>query len=173
MMTMTGWLMKNRRSSARYIRTKRKREKMGYTHYYRDLKITSEVAKIAKEIIRISGVKICGADGYGEPYITDMVIALNGDAEKQEDFESFVAGTDEWFCKTDREPYDVVVTAILTAAIYLQTPGSDNISSDGNISYWKDGIELFRRAYINTFKKEPDMHRLCAVLEKRLGKPKE
>lgn len=147
---------------------------MGYTHYFRNVRVTPELADLAKAIIDLSDITICGGAGYGTPEISDDIIYLNGDAEKGEDYETFSlndnADNDLFpFCKTAHRPYDKVVTAILTAAIYLKVPGYNTISSDGNISDWKDGISLFKKAWNNKHGYEPDINRLNSLLVNRIG----
>lgn len=147
---------------------------MGYTHYFRNVRVTPELADLAKAIIDLSDITICGGAGYGAPEISDDIIYLNGDAEKGEDYETFSlnnnADNDLFpFCKTAHRPYDEVVTAILTAAIYLNVPGYDTISSDGNIHDWKDGISLFKKAYEKVYGGVPDMDNLNSYLVNYLG----
>ncbi|BCW78292.1 hypothetical protein NicSoilC5_03110 [Arthrobacter sp. NicSoilC5] len=98
---------------------------MGYTHYYRGLTATPVVVADDRKIIDASGVTICGPRGEGLPILSETHgIRLNGFAAAGEAYATFtvlgLAGfaraTPAWFCTTDRKPYDVVVTAILTAA---------------------------------------------------------
>lgn len=146
---------------------------MGYTHYF-NLRVTSELAELTRAIIGLSDVTICGGAGAGEPEISDNVIYLNGDASKKEDFDTFSLNNNAEddlfpFCKTGHRPYDEVVTAILTAAIYLKVSGYNTISSDGNIHDWKDGISLFKKAYEKVYGGVPDMNNLNSYLVNCLG----
>lgn len=122
--------------------------------------------------VKDTEVSICSRDGTGEPLISDKLILLNGDASKEEDFESFELGPDEWFCKTARYPYDEVVTAILSAAIYTEAPGWKDIRSDGFASEWADGVKLFVKAYRDINGKAPDTGFLCRTIESQLGERK-
>ena len=147
---------------------------MGYTHYFRNVRMTPELADLAKVIIALSDVTICGGTGYGAPEISDNIIYLNGDAEKGEDYETFSLNNNAEddlfpFCKTGHRPYDKVVTAILTAAVYLRVPGYNTISSDGNINDWKNGIKLFKKAWNRNYGCEPDMDSLNSLLINRIG----
>lgn len=95
---------------------------MGYTHYLRGLQCDAELADFAKAAVALSDVQICGPTGTGTAVICEDSIKLNGSAERSEDYESFVLpgiGCDN-FCKTARQPYDKVVTAILIDAIVLK-----------------------------------------------------
>lgn len=121
---------------------------MGYTHYHRDCPVTPQIAADARKIVAASTVSICGPMGTGKPKITDSIIALNGDASTDDDYESFVLGETgpvSWFCKTDQRPYDEVVVAILISAM-LRSEGSFRAESDGSLDDWSDGIDLYERA---------------------------
>lgn len=52
--------------------------------------------------------------------------------------------TPVWFCTTDNKPYDVIVTAILTAAA-RDNPGT--LRSDGHWKNWTAGIALYETQY--------------------------
>ena len=125
---------------------------MGYTHYYRGLTATPVVVADDRKIIDASGVTICGPRGEGLPVISETHgIRLNGFAAAGEAYATFsLPGTTglarpyrAWFCTTERKPYDVVVTAILTAAA-VQNPGT--LRSDGHWNNWTSGIALYETA---------------------------
>ena len=125
---------------------------MGYTHYYRGLTATPVVVADARKIIAASGVTICGPRWEGLPDISETNgIRLNGFATAGEAYATFslssTTGPDRpyraWFCTTDRKPYDVVVTAILTAAA-IHNPGT--LRSDGHWSNWTTGVALYETA---------------------------
>ena len=122
---------------------------MGYTHYFSGLQCNEELADFAKAAVALSDVQICGPTGTGTAVICEDSIQLNGFAERDEDYESFILPgfSDNGFCKTARRPYDKVVTAILIAAIAFKTPGWDQICSDGNEVDWvaSGGVALFVR----------------------------
>ena len=125
---------------------------MGYTHYYRGLTATLVLVAEARKIIEASDVTICGPRGEGLPVINETNgIRLNGFAAAGEAYETFslrsttgpVRPYRAWFCTTDRKPYDVVVTAILTAAA-IHNPGT--LRSDGHWNNWTTGIALYETA---------------------------
>lgn len=126
---------------------------MGYTHYFSGLCCTEQLANFTQKAIELSDVSICGGLGKGEPVITAKIIWFNGDESKHEDYETFwimdhvPEGEEVNFCKVSDMPYDEVVTAVLLAAIKLNTPGSENIRSDGKIVDWSEGIKLFVKTW--------------------------
>ncbi|MGN7149272.1 hypothetical protein ACTHQ6_09800 [Arthrobacter sp. SAFR-179] len=125
---------------------------MGYTHYFHGLTATSQVVADATKIIEASGVTICGPQGEGLPLLSETHgIKLNGFAAAGEAYETFSLpsanaagrGNHAWFCKTENKPYDLVVTAILTAAA-LRHPGI--LRSDGHWESWTAGLALYEAA---------------------------
>lgn len=96
---------------------------MGYTRYWEgtSTKYDDATMDIIKEIVNIAksdyGIIIRGPDGTGDPVISKEYIGLNGDLSNNLEYESFVVpnGTDFGFnfCKTARQPYDIVVNAIM------------------------------------------------------------
>lgn len=149
---------------------------MGYTHYFHKLGCTKELVDFAENAISMSGVSVKGPDGYETP---DLIragalfrIGLNGDAELDQDFESFeIPG--ESYCKTGRRPYDKVVTAILIAAIAYKVPGWEHIGSDGYASDWNEsgGVELFIEVYKKMHGRKVDKQALMKVLDAFLCSP--
>ena len=116
---------------------------MGYTHYQRFNKAVakrkfskaSADVKKAFELIKSECPNITIKDGWGEnaPQIDENVICFNGDASKNEDYETFVVKVgDEGFnfCKTARQPYDVYVCV---ACLILKEHFGDDLclTSDG------------------------------------------
>ncbi len=55
------------------------------------------------------------------------------------------------FCKTNRKPYDAVVTACLTVLKHHLGDGID-ITSDGRAEEWQHGLELAEEVLEKTFK---------------------
>lgn len=128
---------------------------MGYTHYMSNIHPCMGLADDAIRIVdqaREEGLSICGPHGYDDPIITPARIALNGSADRDEDYETFVIEErnpnvkyhPNDFCKTARQPYDAVCTAILIAA----TTHGDEVGSDGSLTDWIDsgGVSLYERA---------------------------
>ena len=116
---------------------------MGYTHYLRfkksvtkkKLSKASEDVKKAFELVKSECPNIVIKDGWGEnePQIDENTICFNGDASKEEDFETFAVRVgDNGFncCKTGRMPYDVHVCV---AWLILRGHFGDGLcmSSDG------------------------------------------
>lgn len=151
---------------------------MGYTHYFRGLGCTEELVDFAENAVSMSGVSIKDPSGDETP---DLVragarsrIGLNGDAELEQDFESFeIPG--ESYCKTGRRPYDKVVTAVLIAAIAYKAPGWEHIGSDGNASDWDEsgGIDLFIEVYEKMHGKKIDKQALMKALDAFLCSPRD
>lgn len=110
-------------------------------------------------------LNICGPDGTGNPELSDTRVAFNGDDSADEAHESFIidlhnpkplstllgAGfTDDLalfdsFCKTGREPYDLVVTSALIRLGY-HFPDVE-ISSDGWEEDWQEGSQLCQQIF--------------------------
>lgn len=123
---------------------------MGYTHYFRGyLLLNEELLEDVKRIIKASGVPIRGWDGTGDPVIDEDEIVLNGDAETDEDHETFslVNGVNHSnFCKTARKDYDVVVTTILLRASHYSK--RFKVESDGYFDPdWDDARVLYARLF--------------------------
>lgn len=130
---------------------------MGYTHYYRYASrhpsfqaawpLMVADARRVIERVRSTGVFISGFDG--RPAASIDRIAFAGDDDNELSGESFVITTKlddlyDWehdeqgvvtvFCKTERLPYDVAVTAILLRC-HLIAPDAFAFDSDGG---WTD-----------------------------------
>lgn len=103
---------------------------MGFTRYFNgNVTITPELVQDVQNIVANSGVAISGWDGTGEPQITLEEIRLNGtDDESCETF-AIINGDNHNFCKTNREPYDIVVAAVLKRVSELNQ--NFNADSDG------------------------------------------
>ena len=128
---------------------------MGYTHYLRfkksvtkeRLSKASEDIKKAFELIKAEYPDITIKDGWGEnePQIYEDIICFNGDASKEEDFETFAVRVDDKgfnCCKTGRMPYDVYVCV---ACLILKEHFGDDLcmSSDGIFKDDRDrGVDI-------------------------------
>ena len=68
-----------------------------------------------RKAIRFHKVKVCGSNGKGKPEFTKEYIAFNGDASKDDDYESFVLYrvADSGSCKTGGRPYGSPIRDIL------------------------------------------------------------
>jgi isocitrate lyase len=107
---------------------------MGYNHsWVRNGTIEAEsftkITETTKKIIEASGINICNWAGSGQPEINDELISFNGERLKGTAGETFlferivsenpaiiptVDGRFNTRCKTNKNPYDLVVTAVLT-----------------------------------------------------------
>jgi hypothetical protein len=122
---------------------------MGYTHDWRIYRpIDAETFRMIRDdiarIIRSAKIALGNESGVGRPVLADDCIAFNGSKRAGEDCESFVLllgddGPD--FCKTNRNPYDLVVTAAL---IVMKHHHGDSIrvSSDGEPEEWQPSRDL-------------------------------
>lgn len=128
---------------------------MGYTHYFRGLQPNEDLARDAEELAAAataSGVSIRGWDGECEPRFEADIIDFNGNAEFDEDYETFRIAAGDYdfnFCKTGRRAYDKVVGAVLLRAIVTGADGSSGISSDGGYDDWERAgvFELYEEVF--------------------------
>lgn len=117
---------------------------MGYTHYLRFNKAVakrkfskaSADVKKAFELIKAEfpNIAIKGGSGENEPQIDKDAICFNGDASKEEDYETFavrVGDNGSNFCKTARQPYDVYVC--VACLILKEHFGDDLCLTSGGI----------------------------------------
>ena len=113
----------------------------------------SKFSDYCSKIAEKSGVDL--ANGHGDvgtkPTFDTETVRFNGLGEDAH--ETFVVRREHTgfkFCKTQRKPYDVVVTACL---ICLQSCLRDDVqvSSDGEWEDWKEGMNLFKEVF-------PDVH---------------
>jgi hypothetical protein len=119
---------------------------MGYSHYWQ-FKVAPEDAypgrfellvEDARELIGMAHTNIVGWSGDGEPELSGMGIGLNGLGSLRAETFALYPETRWTSCKTNRHPYDEVVTAILIRAKYYF--GSDIIiTSDGDWADWEPG----------------------------------
>jgi hypothetical protein len=138
---------------------------MGYTHYYpqqRDFaphewaELTAItrwlLANLPPHSTSAGGcfseypLAIRGWDGEGEPEINGRVISFNGDGDlAHETFCLARRGYGFQFCKTARKPYDLIVCAVLLAAMEI-APGTLDVSSDGEIrgEGWQPARDFLR-----------------------------
>ena len=122
---------------------------MGYTHYFEANRDFTEVEwnslmAAAKSIIAETKVPLAWERDEPDqpPEVSDKRIRFNGVDDNG--YETFLLTKDAHgfdFCKTARKPYDVVVTAVLSAANAI-APGALDIRSDGDPSDWVAGVGL-------------------------------
>lgn len=120
---------------------------MGYTHYWRQpLGIPAAAWALiqadAAKLIAASPVKL--AFDYDEtdkaPACSAEEIRFNGLGDDgHETFMLTPDAEDFEFCKTAFKPYDLVVCAVLACA--AEHTGKIAVSSDGDVSDWRDGVE--------------------------------
>ncbi len=149
-----------------------------FTQWSQDVKVIIDSLFLFPELTEGS-LEICGADGTGQPVTADRLVAFNGNIEEDEAAEGFIIGMDnpqpfvgfrpsylpvdnipvDGFCKTAREPYDLVVTAaLIRLAEYF--PKAVKIFSDGDEEDWEDGsqlcIKIFGTGEIPLFEDDED-----------------
>jgi hypothetical protein len=138
---------------------------MGYTHYWnRDeslmfpqdsLDFYAEFTRYAVQVIQTAekqGIQLADLSGehLGAWRVDGESVRLNGygkDAHESFVWEKVCPKPQGFydFCKTARNPYDVVVTALLLGAREAYGDAV-RISSDGSPSEWEDGLRLFQQA---------------------------
>jgi hypothetical protein len=124
---------------------------MGYTHYFTAKKADNDQwnkfidackelkSKLPKHI------KISGGDGTGKPEFSDEMVCFNGSGDNA--YETFYIPKDssEWdFCKTARNPYDLLVCAVLMAA--KEHLGYE-VTTDGDLEDWEDAIHFYKTTF--------------------------
>lgn len=125
---------------------------MGYTHYWtvRRLIAPDTFDAIRRDIMTaaiLSGVRLADGWGNGAPEWGSDRLAFNGRRDRGEDHEEFSMSYDPCteFCKTERKPYDVMVTAALIIAKHHLGDDID-VESDGGDEDWKAGRVLVQIA---------------------------
>lgn len=132
---------------------------MGYTHYFdRDQPCPPEWwADLCADFRKLQATALllgqplpiqAESDDPSPPKITDEVIVFNGIGkdgyETFQLFRSDPSGSGFHFCKTQRRPYDIAVTALLCLVDY-HAPDIWSIHSDGTIMDWIPGLTLARQ----------------------------
>ena len=155
---------------------------MGCTHDLRFKKTVtkerlakaSEDVKKAFELIKSECPNITIKNGVGkdEPIINERIICFNGDASKDEDFETFsVQVDDKGFncCKTGRMPYDVYACV---ACLILKEHFGDDLClySDGigRVSE-KKGVDLDILLGENEYRIDDDWQKPIGLYKKFKG----
>ena len=131
---------------------------MGYTHYWTTKKPIifskeewdnlKETARIIFKECKAMNIKLCYDENNksSSPRANNIEIVFNG--FKNLSHETFILTPiiDGFnFCKTERKPYDIAVTALL---IYIQNSKHPDIkvSSDGDNNDWIAGLNLLHKA---------------------------
>ena len=137
---------------------------MGYTHYFTCKKSVplESMPKIIESVsaLFVEAIKTIKIGNYnGEMHLktpeqifffeadgkTLFAIKFNGlGPYDHETFSLHMAPDDYEFCKTNRKPYDTLVTAVLIA-VYNIEPECWDISSDGDREEWAAGLALARK----------------------------
>ena len=117
---------------------------MGYTNYWKrtNKPITEDFIEAVNDIIKESenlGIHLGDGMGEGNPIVGKGGVYLNGDINKDGDYESFYIENEASnfeFCKTARRPYDYTVKQILMEA---EACGIiEDFSCDGSIIFTND-----------------------------------
>ncbi|WIN00021.1 hypothetical protein ACTOB_003696 [Actinoplanes oblitus] len=134
---------------------------MGYTHYWQYQPASAAYAAVWPRIVadtrRIlteigTTIALAGPDGTGTPLL-DLTEGIAYNGARPDDFETFDlappgASDRPWgFCKTERRPYDLAVTATLLRC-HLLLPDEFGIGSDGNLdSDWAPAHKLIQNLF--------------------------
>ena len=121
---------------------------MGYTHYWHFGPFIDEVdystaLSECRKIVRESPIKLGNWEGNAGPLLRDG-FTFNGKGEDAYETFSMKAepDRDNWFCKTGRMPYDVVVVACLCVLADRLGPKGIHVTSNGDPHEWEDGKAL-------------------------------
>lgn len=127
---------------------------MGYTHYWNNKKsippdVWAKICDDADKILAASPVPLSWEyNDSRAPEVTregkGAVIRFNGPGD--EGCETFYVEPNVVkfeFCKTRREPYDIVVTAML--AMIADHHPAFSVSSDGDPAEWEEGLDLAQK----------------------------
>ncbi len=132
---------------------------MGYTHYmsYKKIACNNTILKILNEIKELLEkndlMKLIRDDNLNIiPIFNKEIILFNGIQENGGDIFlfDFNEKCEYTFCKTNRKPYDIIVSIVLLS---LANNISDfTFSSDGNLEDWKFPISIYEK-YIGTYRR--------------------
>jgi len=124
---------------------------MGYTHYWRFGPYIAEADYMTalmecRRLISESPVPLGNWEGKAGPLLRDG-FTFNGKGDDAYETFSMKAepDRDNWFCKTERRPYDVVVAACLCVLEDRLGPRAIHVTSDGDPHEWEDGKALASR----------------------------
>jgi len=117
---------------------------MGYTHYWNFGAFINKAdyeraLRECRKVIRNSLTPLANWSGEGNPLLRN---GFNFNGVGDDCHENFRMGKEpirnEWFCKTARKPYDVIVVACLCILQDCLGEGID-VSSDGDPHEWETG----------------------------------
>lgn len=112
---------------------------MGFTRYFNgNVTLTPSLIEDVLSIVEEAKVTLNGWDGTGSPTISVDELYFNGSDAAGEAYEIFLIknGDQFGFCKTNEQPYDLVIATILRR-IEATNPGFKH-SSDGG--YQEDKV---------------------------------
>lgn len=130
---------------------------MGWTHYWqREMTLPTDKFKDVlhdfQVVLANQDIKLSGADGLGEPVLSEKEIIFNGIAGQNceplviKSFESSRRNSARTFsyCKTEKLPYDICVQLVL---IIMKQHFNNRIiiSSDGSEDDWKQAKEICQK----------------------------
>jgi hypothetical protein len=131
---------------------------MGYTHYFRKIKDPTEeqwsaITRAFKKLLKADPQPIQREyDRPSTPGIDAKRIIFNGVGD--DGCETMLLGREGpggQFCKTNREPYDRAVLALLILADHY-APGCWRISSDGDAEDWQPTLDWMNILFLDKFK---------------------
>ena len=130
---------------------------MGWTHYWQhEATLPTDKLKDVlhdfQAVLANLDVKLVGADGSGEPILSEREIIFNGitgqNCEpliiKSLKLPRRSSSKTVSYCKTEKFPYDICVQVILII-LKKHIGASIAVSSDGNEDAWKQAKELCQR----------------------------
>ena len=102
----------------------------------------SNITQVAKSFL-LSDDKLCGDNECDSPLINDKTIHFNGIGENgyEDCWINKQHSRNFNFCKTANKYYDKYVVALLCIINHF-APNALDISSDGRISEWEEGLKL-------------------------------
>ena len=122
---------------------------MGYTHYHTQQReftqtewadVTAATVKI-KKYAKTQGIPLDDESNKSRIFLNGV-----GDDGHETLFITRQHNPDFAFCKTALKPYDLVVCMVILACNH-NAPGALEISSDGDLSDWKESIEAYKELF--------------------------
>jgi hypothetical protein len=140
---------------------------MGYTHYWkikpqpitdaevekirRRFRSASSTIKRFAKFVKVQDLfEVRGGLGHGKPIINESEVWLNGDANNDLSCETFAIHWDDFienkseFCKTRRNPYDLIVCFALLA--FKEAFKKEfTFFSDGGLEDWEEAFRIYEQ----------------------------